>query len=97
MRNHNLQLLELKKILNNVRPIKIIHNKRILLEQKSNLMNALSPDFWLKRGFTILKDKKGQSIQSIEEVDLGDVISIELFDGLINAIANDLQVKSTKK
>lgn len=50
---------------------------------------ALSPKEVLKRGYSIVKNKDDKIIKSKAEANRGDVISITLYDGKINAIVGE--------
>ncbi len=47
------------------------------------LLNALSPEKLLKRGFALITDKSGNSIYSVKNVKEKDKLSVQFFDGKI--------------
>ncbi len=71
-------------------PLKSIKNTRIILKQKNELLEALSPKKWLRRGFLIVKNKKGESIKSIYDVLPKEELEIRLQDGRIHAKASSI-------
>ena len=67
--------------------MKQIELQRIRLNQKHQLLQALSPELWLMRGFAIVKNKQGKTLRSVGDVSVLDNLTIQLSDGLINATA----------
>lgn len=51
------------------------------LAQRRRLLEALSPQRWLKRGLALVSDPDGQSITDTSRVKSGDSLNIELSDG----------------
>ena len=54
------------------------------------LLDVLSPDKWLKRGFALITDESGNSIYSIENVKKKDKLLVQLFDGKITTEVDSL-------
>ena len=73
------------KYINNVR--KDAENKKILLAAK---LDALSPLKILSRGYGAVRDKRGESINSIKMVSLDDDIDVLLRDGILSCRIMDI-------
>lgn len=54
------------------------------LTQRRRLLEALSPQRWLKRGLALVSDPDGQSITDTSRVKSGDSLNIELSDGRLD-------------
>ena len=54
-------------------------------------MEALSPLAVLERGYSIVTDKNGKTLKTIDQVKTGDNISIKLSDGRILADVQEVQ------
>lgn len=65
-----------------------ISQRRQKLNQVWKLVEALSPESVLKRGFAIVKDAQGQVVQSSGKVGPGDGLTLHFHDGDIAATAN---------
>ena len=94
VRNERDRLKERTRILQDYAPYIFLKRQRILLNQKHQLLQALSPANWLNRGFAILRNDFGKSIRSIQEVKQNDSINIELIDGEI--YAQVIKLKSSR-
>lgn len=64
-------------------------NNYQLLYQK---LNNLSPLRTLARGYSILQDQDAQTIESVEKIEIGEILKARLRDGLAS-----LEVKATRK
>ncbi len=71
-------------------PRLLIKNQRIKLNYIFQLLDALSPDKWLKRGFALITDESGNSIYSIKNVKEKDKLLVQLFDGEITTEVDSL-------
>ncbi|KZR78597.1 exodeoxyribonuclease VII large subunit [Prochlorococcus marinus] len=85
IRKERERLLVRGKALECQQPLKQIELQRIHLSQKHQLLQALSPELWLMRGFAIVKHKQGKTLRSVGDVSLLDNLTIQLSDGQINA------------
>ncbi len=88
------KLTEARRIIKNQDPITKLKAKRNNLEQKLDLLEAFSPERWLKRGFAIIKNDLGESIKSIYQLSKSDNLNIQISDGQI--IANVDAIKPAK-
>ncbi len=73
-----------------------IQKKREMLDQKYQLLNALSPEKWLLRGFSILTNSSGQAIRSIKNLSRKELLNIKVSDGTILAIVDKIDSKGLK-
>ena len=71
-------------------PRLLIKNQRTKLNYIFQLLDALSPDKWLKRGFALITDELGNSIYSIKNVNEKDKLLVQLFDGKITTEVDSL-------
>ena len=71
-------------------PRLFIKNQRTKLNYIFQLLDALSPDKWLKRGFALITDESGNSIYSIKNVKEKDKLLVQLFDGKITTEVDSL-------
>ena len=54
------------------------------------LLNALSPEKMLKRGFALITDDSGNSIYSVKNLKVKDNVLVQFHDGKITAEVNSL-------
>jgi len=71
-------------------PLQLIKNNRTKIQYMNKLLNALSPDKWLKRGFALITDENGNSIYSVKSVKEKDKLLVQLSDGQIITKVNSL-------
>ena len=71
-------------------PRTLIKNKRTKINYVYELLNALSPENLLKRGFALIADESGNSIYSVKNVKKKDKFSVQFFDGKITAEVKSL-------
>jgi len=67
-----------------------INNQRIKLKYICQLLDALSPNKLLKRGFALITDHEGNSVYSVQSVKEKDKLFIKLTDGEITAQVDNL-------
>ena len=67
-----------------------IKAKRIKIKHIYQLLNAISPQRLLKRGFALITDEKGNSIYSVSSFNEKDKLSVQLSDGTINAMVESI-------
>ncbi len=78
-------LIDKRRELDLLSPINFIKIQRERLIEKSNLLNAFSPDRWLAKGFSFIRNDLGKPIKSIYELKEKQMLTIELLDGEIKA------------
>ena len=83
------------ELFNELRPALAIQRRRGQWMQRNQLLQALSPQRWLNRGFALLSTINGQTLQSVHDITLNDDVYIRLKDGLINAVAKTIQPDKT--
>ena len=54
------------------------------------LLNGLSPEKLLKRGFALVSDQLGNSIYSVKKVNEKDKLLVRFFDGKITATVDSI-------
>ena len=64
-------------------PQQLINNKRRKVKYMYDILNALSPEKLLKRGFVLISDESGDSIYSVKHVKKKDKLIVQLYDGKI--------------
>jgi len=67
-----------------------INNQRIKLKYICQLLDALSPNKLLKRGFALITDYEGNSVYSVQSIKEKDKLFIKLTDGEITAQVDNL-------
>ena len=70
---------------NSYPPQLLIKAKRTQINHIYQLMNALSPKRWLRRGFALITDEQGNSIYSVKSLNKNDKLLVQLSDGKITA------------
>ena len=68
----------------------LIKTKKNKIKHIYQLLNALSPKRWLNRGFALITDESGDSIYSVKDVKEKDTLLVELSDGKINAVVDNV-------
>ncbi|WP_413679009.1 exodeoxyribonuclease VII large subunit [Prochlorococcus sp. MIT 0916] len=71
-------------------PRLLIKNKRTKINYMYELLNALSPEKLLKRGFVLIMNQSGDSIYSVQNLKKKDKILVQFFDGKIIAEVDSL-------
>ncbi len=66
-------------------PQLLLNAKKTKIKYIYQILNALSPERLLKRGFALITDEKGKSIYSVKRVKAKDKVFVKLSDGKINA------------
>ena len=72
-------------------PMVKIRRQRQELAQKHQLLRALSPDRWLKRGLALISNATGDAISDLQSVKIGDQLSIRMSDGTLEARVDEIQ------
>jgi exodeoxyribonuclease VII large subunit len=67
-----------------------VQRERQLLDHRRQLLQALSPQQLLGRGFSLVRDGQGQIVSSIGQLKAGDGVMIELADGALDATVGQL-------
>ena len=85
LRSEQQRLKNRKNLLDIHSPLILIKKKRETILQKYRLLDALSPERWLFRGFSIVRDRSGNTIRSVQDLDEHSRLTIELSDGKIDS------------
>ena len=72
-------------------PLKTIQRQRQALEQKRQLLKALSPERWLKRGLALVSNAGGGVISDLESVKIGDQLNIQMSDGALKTRVDQIE------
>jgi exodeoxyribonuclease VII large subunit len=51
------------------------------LQQQQRLLQALSPQHWLGRGFSLIRNSRGVLISSVQDLPAGERVTLQLADG----------------
>ena len=78
-------LLSKKSFFQSHSPHLLLNAKKLKINYIYQLLNALSPERWLQRGFALISDGKGNSIYSVKSIKAKDKLLVELSDGKIKA------------
>ena len=78
-------LLTQKALFESHSPLLLLKAKRTQINHIYQLLEVLSPKVWLKRGFALITNEKGDSIYSIKSIKEKDKFSVQLYDGKISA------------
>ena len=67
-------------------PRQLLMSTRQQLEQRIELLQALSPQRLLERGFSLVHQADGQLVRSVRQVHSGDALQLMVADGRINTV-----------
>ncbi len=90
LQSHRQQLAGLKVQLEQIRPSRLLALQRQGLQQRRELLEALSPQRLLRRGFALVRSPSGQLLRSIKQIGCGDPFLVELADGRLQAQVTDV-------
>ena len=88
--NKNKFLITKKIIFQSYSPRLLIKNKRTKINYIYQILNSLSPEKLLKRGFALITDFSGNSIYSVKNLHQKDKLIVQFFDGKITVEVNSL-------
>jgi exodeoxyribonuclease VII large subunit len=86
LQQERLRLTASRERLVTLHPRQLLANARHQLQQRIELLQALSPQRLLERGFALLHGGDGQLVRSVQQVGGGDVLQVLVADGRINTI-----------
>ncbi len=86
LQQERLRLAASQERLVALHPRQLLANARQQLQQRIELLDALSPRRLLERGFTLLHGADGQLVRSVRQVSPGDALQVVLADGRINTV-----------
>ena len=64
-----------------VHPRELLALRRRELHSRLQLLEALSPQRWLERGFSLIRNEQGQLVTSVHQLNSGDQVQLQLADG----------------
>ena len=91
LQNKKNFLITKKAVLKLHSPKILIKAKRTKIKHIYQLLNALSPNRLLKRGFALITDEKGNSIYSVKNIKEKDKFLVQLSDGKITAEVDSIK------
>jgi len=74
-------------------PRLLIKNKRIKLNYINDILNLISPEKLLSRGFTLISDMSDHSIYSVKNIRKNDLLKIQFYDGKVIVNVDSLDDK----
>ncbi len=86
LQQERLRLTASRERLVTLHPRQLLANARHQLQQRIELLQALSPQRLLERGFALLHGGDGQLVRSVQQVGGGDVLQVLVADGRINTV-----------
>ena len=86
LEQEHLRLQGNRERLRQLHPRLLLANARLQLEQRIELLQALSPQRLLQRGYALLHGSNGQLVRSIKQVHAGDVLQVAVADGRIESV-----------
>jgi exodeoxyribonuclease VII large subunit len=86
LQQERLRLTASRERLVALHPRQLLANARHQLQQRIELLQALSPQRLLERGFALLHGGDGQLVRSVQQLDGGDVLQVLVADGRINTV-----------
>jgi exodeoxyribonuclease VII large subunit len=86
LEQEHLRLQGNRERLRQLHPRLLLANARQQLEQRIELLQALSPQRLLQRGYALLHGSSGQLVRSIKQVHAGDVLQVAVADGRIETV-----------
>ncbi len=87
---HQKELLKHREELLVLSVQKRVEYLRSTLARKAAVLEALSPLKVLDRGYAVAKDSRGHALKSVQQLRVGDEISIQLADGGVQAAVSKL-------
>ena len=75
------RLQQLQQRLVAVHPRELLAQRRQELQRQQQLLQVLSPQHWLQRGFSLVRNDKGQLISKVEQLIIGEQVHLQLADG----------------
>ena len=69
----------------------MVQRCRLQLRQRQQLLQALSPDRWLSRGFAKVTQVDGTVLESVTEANPSDELVIHVRDGQIGVTVQSVQ------
>jgi exodeoxyribonuclease VII large subunit len=80
--------------LRDLHPHGLLASRRQGLLQAQHLLQALSPEHQLARGFSLLRSPDGTLVRSIRQLHVGSPVITQLSDGRVDAVVSDIQAQA---
>jgi exodeoxyribonuclease VII large subunit len=80
--------------LRRIAPAVLLERFRHQLQQRRDLLTALSPQRLLRRGFALVRDGEGRIVRSVRSIHTGEPLRIELSDGRLRADVRSVEPRS---
>lgn len=84
------QLQQQRERLIALHPRLLIAQQRGFLALRQQLLEALSPQQWLEKGFSLVRDASGQLVRSVEQVEVGANWVVHLSDGTVESTVRQI-------
>ncbi|MBM5801977.1 MAG: hypothetical protein FJ077_14385 [Cyanobacteria bacterium K_DeepCast_35m_m2_023] len=75
--------------LTELHPRQLLQLQRRVLNHQRQLLTVLSPQHWLQRGFSLVRNREGRLISSVQQVSSGDRLTLQLADGELQTVVDD--------
>ncbi|MEB3172648.1 MAG: exodeoxyribonuclease VII large subunit [Cyanobacteriota bacterium] len=85
LEQHHLSLRQNLQRLQALHPRALLKSKRQELTQRRQLLDALSPQHWLQRGFVLMRNQRGLLINRVSQARMGERVTLQLADGSLEA------------
>jgi len=85
LKSERRDLEQLRVRLQTVHPRELLSRRRHDLQARLKLLQALSPQHWLERGFSLIRNQQGQLVSSVQQLQNGEHVSLQLADGDLTA------------
>ena len=82
------QLQQRQDALQTWHPRQLLLRQRRELQHQRRLLEVLAPRHWLERGFSLIRDQRGRLISSVQHLQAGDAVTLQLADGTLAATIN---------
>ena len=88
------RLEEQRRRLLELHPRKLLDGRQGQLALKRQLLQALSPSHLLQRGFSVVRDGQGRVLCSVQQLQPGQGVLLQLRDGEVYAMVGDIHPSS---
>ncbi|MGN0711393.1 MAG: exodeoxyribonuclease VII large subunit [Anaerovoracaceae bacterium] len=69
----------------------LIYNKNVRVNSAKEQLEALNPRNIMKRGYSLVTDKEGKPVNTVEKLSQGDVFSTIMYDGKVTGTVVDIK------
>ena len=87
------KLEDIKNLFSNQNPRDTLKRYKDEISEKNQLLEALSPEKWLQRGFSVLRNSEYELIKNVTKIKNNDKLNIELVDGFVDLEATNIHQK----